>query len=124
MNRTETDATDAAAVFYAEFLLPLRMANRRARLNYLDQQGGKTAGQPSYWAAIATRNGGDERVEAGQTDVAAMLDKLGAHWQQQGEDRLLQLLPYLAEMARGMNGRNAPIASIDETLPDFIYPMA
>jgi hypothetical protein len=111
--------SEAAAVFFAEYLLPLRMANVRARLNYLDQEGGRA----SYWAPIATRTGGSARVDPARTDVAALLDSLGDYWRQQGETRLPKLLPELVELHRRLAEAATQRNETSEPVIDYMYPM-
>ena len=116
MSRTESQP---ASVFYADNLLPLRMANARQRLNYLDQDSAR----PSFWADTATRTGGYARVDPSQTDVAGLLKALGDYWNKRGETRLLQLLPDLMDLHHRLTENAPPPDEKSGHVVDYMYPM-
>ncbi len=113
MNQTERPA----AIFFAEFLLPLRYANVRRGVAYLERQK-----RPSYWSGIASRTGGMERFSV-CPDARALLASLGAYWAGRHEANLVQLLPHLEKMRQELMGAGRPAEPAEERLPDFIYPL-
>jgi hypothetical protein len=114
MNPTETRA---AAVFFAEFLLPLHYANARRNMTYIDRRG---CGQ-SRWDAVASRTGGMEQVCGAACDARALLASLADYWAERKDTNLLQLLPHLEALLRDLNGGSRP--DEQEGVSDFVYPL-
>src|SRR6516225_9587453 len=79
-----------AATFFADLLLPLRHANLRRGIRYLD----RSSKPPGYWGDIVSRTGGLERLSKSACDASVLLRLLGIYWQQNREPYLAQLLPH------------------------------
>jgi hypothetical protein len=109
----------AAAIFFAEFLLPLAQANSRKGVVYLDRGGGRLS---SYWQAVATRTGGLERLSGQSCCPSALLRRLGDYWACREEPDLPQLLPHLEALRRELTDP-AHSEPPDYRLNDFVYPM-
>lgn len=114
MNPTEKKA---AELLFAEWLLPLRNANARRRIHYLDGE----ARRGSYWSAIASRTGGMERLPA--CDAAALLSMLEQYWTEGKESDLLKLLPALQGLQRELTGGAQEAEQAEEQLTEFVYPL-
>jgi hypothetical protein len=108
-----------AAIFFAELLLPLRHANLRSNIAYLDR-GRK---RESYWSGIATRTGGIERLSSTGCNAAVLLGLLGSYWERSNERNLLQLLPHLERLRQEL-GSVASMSDQAEQLTEFIYPLS
>jgi hypothetical protein len=116
---SSTEDRRAADIFFADLLLPLRQANIRRRVNYLDR------GPPrqSYWSKVASRTGGMEELPAA-CDVRTLLDMLGSYWVRRNEATLLQLLPHLEALHQQLTGAAAKNPQPEPPLTEFMYPLA
>src|ERR1700761_2373837 len=113
--------TDAAAIFFANLLLPMRRANIRKGVNYLDY------GEPreSYWRQVASRTGGMEALPAG-CDVGSLLGLLREYWMQRNDTALLLLLPHLESLHQELTAVAATTGNeaTDAFLTEFAYPLS
>jgi hypothetical protein len=116
MNSTEIRS---AAAFFAELLLPLRHANVRRGVAYLDRDPRRQG----YWCDIASRTGGMERLSGAACDPAALLGRLGSYWGQRNEVDLLQLLPHLERLREELIGTVRGGDQAPQPVTDFIYPL-
>lgn len=113
MNSTE----NKAAIFFADVLLPLRYANLRRGVAYLDRGPQRT----SYWSDVASRTGGMQRLPEFSSDFS-MLGLLGKYWEQRNEGDLLRLLPLLGRLRQDVIA--TPTSDRDaQPLTEFIYPL-
>jgi hypothetical protein len=115
MNSTDDRA---AAIFFAEFLLPLAQANARKGVGYLDRGGRR----PSYWQPVATRTGGLERLSSQGCGPSALLQRLGDYWAHGKEPELPQLLPPLEALRLELTDPDRP-QEPEGRLSDFVYPI-
>jgi hypothetical protein len=109
----------SAAVFFAEMLLPLRHANARRGVAYLDR-GRRRQG---YWSDVASRTGGMERLSGAACDPTALLGQLGSYWTQRNEPDLLQVLPHLERLREELVGTAQGDDQIRQPVTDFVYPL-
>jgi hypothetical protein len=109
---------NAAAIFFADLLLPLHYARLRRGAAYLDR-GSRRA---SYWAPVSSRTGGMERLSAEGYDAAALLALVGKFWETRKETDLLRLALYLETLCRELSG-SVRAEQAPDRVPDFIYPM-
>jgi hypothetical protein len=116
MSQTEPIRSET---FFAEFLLPLSRANARRNIRYLKLER-ETA---SYWAPVASRTGGMERLTAATVDGAAMLERLGRYWGAQGDVMLPKLLPYLVSLRAKIADPSLGEAAVEAQVPEFVYPL-
>lgn len=116
MNRTNGDG--AARSFYSELLIPLRRANQRRDINYLDS----ATGQESYWREVSSRTGGLRRLSVASSGGTALLEALRSHWLEQHETMLPKLWPELVDLHQKIA---APKPAQDNPerggLPEFVY---
>jgi hypothetical protein len=115
MSSTENTS---AAIFYAELLLPLRHANLRRGVAYLDRGDRRQ----SYWGEVASRTGGMELLSKSGCDALALLGLLGSYWALRNDQSLMRLLPHLGALRRELAG-DASINDQAEQLTEFVYPL-
>jgi hypothetical protein len=108
----------AAAVFFADLLLPLHHANARRAIAYLKR--GREG--HSHWGEVVSRTGGIERLPA-DCDAALMLNLLARYWRRRNETPLLQLIPHLAALQRKLSGAPHSQENADAPLTEFVYPL-
>jgi hypothetical protein len=116
MSSTENQS---AAIFFADLLLPLRHANLRRGVAYLD----RGPRRESYWGEVASRTGGIERLSASACDAAALLGSLGNYWVRRNEPSMLQLLPYLEALRQELTGAARADHQATQQLEEFNYPL-
>ena len=114
MNSTDWEA---AAIFFAEWLLSLRHANERRRIHYLE----RNAPRESHWAGIATRTGGIEELPPTARAVPPLLESLGRYWGP--ESSLVKLLPQLGKLHEDLTNA-AEDRGIGPALSEFTYPLS
>jgi hypothetical protein len=110
--------SQAAAIFFADLLLPLRRAQMRRGSAYLDCGPRRE----SYWSPIASRTGGIEQLSASQCSFSAALALLEKYWSERNERDLLQLVSHLDRLYRDLTAPEVRHES-DPTPPDFVYPL-
>jgi hypothetical protein len=115
MSRIESQA---AAVFFADLLLPLRRARMRHGSTYLDWG----TRRESYWSPIISRTGGMEQLSATQCSFSAALALLEKYWSEQNERDLLQLISHLDRLYRDLTAADLQQESAP-TPPEFVYPL-
>lgn len=109
----------AAAGFFAEYLLPLKRANERRGVHYFTTGADKA--KDSYWEPIASRNGGIRSLDAVACDGAALIKQLGDYWTERNQAQLTRLLPALETLRQGAS---KPAGDDQQAvLTDFIYPL-
>jgi hypothetical protein len=108
---------ETAAIFFADLILPLRRANVRRGIGYLDRGPARS----SYWTAATSRTGGLQKLPGTGCDVATVLGMLGQYWEQRNERHLLQLLPHLQALQRAL--ATPTPERIEPRLTDFVYPL-
>jgi hypothetical protein len=116
MNPTENRS---AAVFFAELLLPLRYANLRRGVVYLNRDHRRQ----SYWSEVASRTGGMERLSSHACGVPALLALLGSYWARRNEQNLQQLLPHLEALCQELIGAPRVDRQAEGQVTEFIYPL-
>jgi hypothetical protein len=118
MKPIEPGTAGAAAVFFAELLLPLRRAQMRRGSAYLDR------GPPraSYWAPIASRTGGIESLTGSQCNFAGALTLLEQYWQEHQERDLLQLVAHLERLQAQLQA-SPSTQDTAGAVPEFVYPL-
>jgi hypothetical protein len=109
----------AAAIFFAELLLPLRLANLRRGVAYLD----RGPRRESYWGEVLSRAGGLERHSHSACDAATLLASLGSYWARRNEPDLLQLLPHLEALRKELTGAARVDDQARQELTEFNYPL-
>ena len=114
MNPTENKAAD---VLFAEWLLPLRHANLRRRISYLDCEPRRE----SYWCGIASRTGGIERLST--RSALALLALWAEYLTQRNDADLLQLLPALKALQQELTGAARGTEQAEQRLTEFVYPL-
>jgi hypothetical protein len=112
--------SNAAAVFHAELLAPLRRAQMRRGSAYLDC--GPQPQRESYWKAIVSRTGGIEQLPASQCNFTAALTLLQQYWSRHNERDLLQLASHLERLCCDLTARETPQESASAP-PEFVYPL-
>ena len=117
MNPTEPGS---AAVFFADLILPLRFANVRRGVNYLD----RGPRRPSYWGEVISRTGGMECFSGSTCEAAALLGLLGDYWRRQNEPSLRQLLPHLEALRENLTRVERTDKKDEQPLTEFVYPLS
>jgi hypothetical protein len=116
LSRTDPTLIDA---FIAGVVLPLHHLNARRGVHYL-----KLAPEAeSYWAPIASRTGGLERIPADQCDGPQLLARLGSYWAQHGDANLPKLVPHLLGLRSEIIDGRPDDAEEDSEVSDFVYPL-
>jgi len=105
--------------FFAEVLLPLRYANLRRRVSYLQRE----VGAAGNWCPVVSRTGGLERLSAENAGAAAMIERLGRHWELEGDPHLPKLVPLLQDLRRELFETRPAYANTEPELPEFVYTM-
>ena len=108
-----------AAAFFADLLLPLRRANLRRGISYLD----RASKPPSYWGAVVSRTGGMERLSRSACDASVLLGLLGSYWQRNREPDLPQLLPHLERLRRDLIDAGISNKPSEPEPTEFVYPL-
>lgn len=119
MSRTKSDA---AGLFYADWLLPLRHANLRRQVQYFARNF--QSGRESYWERPTSRTGGIEALSPSTQSATALLERLGDYWCSRDEGMLTLLLPELAALRANILRSGAATDEAVARVPDFIYPMS
>ena len=109
----------AAAIFFADLLLPLRHANLRHGTAYLD----RGQRRQSYWSDVASRTGGIERLSSAACDGEALLGSISSYWARRNEQSLLRLVPHLAALRVDLVSAAPMEEHAAERLTEFIYPI-
>lgn len=112
-----TDSSEEAA-FFANWLLPLRQANLRRGVGYLERKGG----DDSYWGPVVSRSGGLQSLAADSSDASALLEALDRYWSQTNEQSLRRLTPELRKLLRGQPSR-PPDGRDEAVVAEFVYPL-
>jgi hypothetical protein len=108
-----------AATFFADLLLPLRHANLRRGIRYLD----RSSKPPGYWGDIVSRTGGLERLSKSACDASVLLRLLGIYWQQNREPYLAQLLPHLERLREDLIKAGISSGPSGPEPTEFVYPL-
>jgi hypothetical protein len=119
MNKTER--VDPRS-FFADFLIPLRYANVRKNINYLDRSRPKD----TYWGAIESRTGGLEWRSATDVDSSKLIESLGHYWRRQNDPNLPKLVPYIIALREMITRQlqEQPNRDDREASPaEFVYPL-
>lgn len=108
-----------ARAFFADLLLPLKRANMRRDVRYLNC----VRSADSYWGSIASRTGGVERLSNANCGGASLIGRLGRHWERQNDRDLPKLLPHLLALRQEIIG--SPLADDEGETPEaeFVYPL-
>ncbi len=115
MHRTER--VDARS-FFADFLLPLKRANMRKNIQYLD----RVRPRDSYWETTVSRTNGLEQLPTIR-GATSLLEVLGTYWEMQNDRNLSKLLPYLLAL-RVEISESLSADDERETPPvEFVYPL-
>jgi hypothetical protein len=109
----------AAEVFFAELLLPLRRANLRRGVDYLD---GLERGV-SHWGRVVSRTGGIERLLGAACDPDHLLEQLGNYWRGRNEPHLEELLPYLRALRQSLLDSSPADPHSERAPTEFVYPL-
>lgn len=107
--------------FFADALLPLRQARARRGLAWLDLAPDPSRG--SYWEAPLSRTGGMEHLPIGEADGAAMLQRLVAWWEAEGEAWLASLAPDLEALRTTLAAGDGEAATPAPRLSYSAYPL-
>jgi hypothetical protein len=110
---------ELAAAFFADLLLPLRHANLRRGIRYLD----RSSNLPSYWGEVVSRTGGLERLSKSACDASVLLDLLCSYWQRNREPDLPQLLPYLERLRQDLIDAGISNKPSEPEPLEFVYPL-
>jgi hypothetical protein len=108
-----------AAAFFANLLLPLRRANLRRGICYLN----RASKQPSYWGEVVSRTGGLERLSNSACDASVLLSLLGSYWQRNREPDLPQLLPDLERLRQDLVDGGISNKPSEPEPTEFVYPL-
>jgi hypothetical protein len=106
---------------FADALMPLQQVRDRRGLHYFARSA--DAAEASYWQPVATRTGGMARCALGESDGAALLEALGAHWEATGEAQLGSLLPELEAMRRTLHEAAPAASERSSTVSYSAYPL-
>jgi hypothetical protein len=105
--------------FFAELLLPLRRATLRKGIHFL-----KLTDEPeSYWAPVASRTGGLEKLSAAECDGGRLLDRLERYWTARGDAYLPKLVPHLSALRLELLDTRTAEAAAEPRLGNFVYPI-
>lgn len=108
-----------AKVFFADLLLPLKHANTRRNVLYLN----RTAKAGSYWEPVVSRTGGLEKLTAASSGGSALLELLGRYWVKENDKNLPKLIPYLVELRRQIVESQPVQDNQEPRLTEFVYPI-
>jgi hypothetical protein len=106
-------------VFFADLLLPLKHANTRRNMLYLN----RTAKGGSYWEPVVSRTGGLEKLTAASSGGSALLELLGQYWVKLNDKNLPKLIPYLVELRREIVESHPAKDDEEPRLSEFVYPI-
>ena len=107
-----------ARSFFAELLLPLKHANMRKNVRYLN-----CAPKDSYWEEVASRTGGLERLSAASCTGSALLESLGRYWLTRNDANLPKLLLYLIALRQEIVESRPVEEQKEPRLTEFVYPL-
>jgi hypothetical protein len=103
----------------AELLLPLKRANMRKNIRYLNCDARKS----THWEPVVSRTGGMERLSLVNSSGPALLASLEQYWRRNNDMTLPKLSPYLLAL------RQQIIETVDvenekgPRLSEFVYPL-
>ena len=117
-NMSQTDRVPAK-FFFADLLLPLKHANTRRNVTYLN----RTARAGSYWGTVVSRTGGLEKLTAASSGGSALLELLRQYWVKQNDKNLPKLIPYLVELRREIVESPPVQDNREPRLSEFVYPI-
>jgi hypothetical protein len=117
-NMSQIDRVPAKS-FFADLLLPLKHANTRNNVCYLN----RTSKSVSYWEKPVSRTGGLEKLAAAGSGGSALLELLGQYWVKQNDKNLPKLIPYLVELRREIVESRPVQDNREPRLSEFVYPI-
>ena len=113
-----TDQVPARS-FVAELLLPLKRANMRKNIFYLNRDARKS----SHWEPVVSRTGGMERLSLIKSSGPALLASLEQYWRRNNDVNLPKLLPYLLALRQQIIEMGVVKNEKEPRLSEFVYPL-
>jgi len=107
-----------ARVFFADLLLPLKRANMRRNVRYLNCDRSSA----TYWKSIASRTGGLERMPIPSCGAAGLIGRLGLYWEAQSDSDLPRLIPHVLALREEFSGY-LQAKGDGEIQTEFVYPL-
>ena len=116
MNSTERVS---ARSFVAELLLPLKRANMRNNIRYVNCDARKS----THWEPVVSRTGGMERLSLINNSGPALLASLEQYWRSNNDVNLPKLLPYLLALRQQIIETRPVESDKEPRLSEFVYPL-
>jgi hypothetical protein len=113
---SQTDGEPARS-FFADLLMPLRHANHRRHVSYLDDG----PQEETYWRRVTSRTGGLQKLSAADCGGAALIELLAPYWAAQSDLYLPKLLPRLQELRCDVLASRSDQHAEEARLPEFVY---
>ena len=117
-NMNSTERVPARS-FVSELLLPLKRANMRKNILYLNCDARKS----THWEPVLSRTGGMERLSLINSSGPALLASLEQYWRKNNDVNLPKLLPYLLALRQQILETGEVENEKGPRLSEFVYPL-